>query len=382
MKIAKHLDYNLQAYQDRVSLVNLLEKMGYLDKCSPGELEKATNYLLYSEDVEAEVKLKQGSAKKVSYEALIESTVGQDLIQQSKEISIYKNIKPSICRIADADIPGIKVLWEAIDDIEALYHYCRDVLSGQREIDPEINVVPSYQKKYFFREWMISLRREQYILKDSFKPTIPCSPGFRGLVIPTDGIGMRIGDYILYETGETEIDFGNWRHIYALLKYYSGMKARVDGDPNNPWWEVYEFLDYLLDRIKWSPEHELVIVRKIDKIPNEDIMNELQSLGGKTYSLNYISTVWKQHVTKKIVKHAYLWLEEKQNRIDGTLANMTKWKVCPRCKRTLYAAKPNFDTHLNGSWKEICKDCSFARKLAEEGRKPYLERGGNSCTKK
>jgi hypothetical protein len=375
MRIAKHLDYNLQAYQDRVSLVKLLDQMGYLRECPPGELEKVTNYLLYSEDVEAEVKLKKGSAKKISYETLIESATGEELIQNSREISIYKHYKPTIDREEDADIPCIQVLWEAIDDIEALYHYCRDVLAGTRELDPNIKTIPTYQNKYFYREWMIDLRREQYILKDSFKPKISIPPNFKGMYREADGIGMAIGPHILYESGETIVDFGNWKHIYNLLKYYSNMKTHTEGNPYSPWWEVYIFLDTLLDRAIWSPEHELILVRKIDKIPNEEIVRELENLGGRSYSINYISTIWKQSITKKIVRYAYLWWEEKQCKMDGTLKNMTKWRVCPKCGETLFAHDLNFGKYATGEWQETCKKCVLSAKLKKEGRKPYLKEG-------
>ena len=64
MKIASYLDFNLQAYQERLGLVNFLDEQGLLQQCSPTELDKVANYLLYAEDVDAEVKLKEGSKKR------------------------------------------------------------------------------------------------------------------------------------------------------------------------------------------------------------------------------------------------------------------------------------------------------------------------------
>ena len=65
MKISTMLDFNLQAYQERLGLVNFLDEQGYLAMCPPTELEKVANYLLYAEDVDAEVELKEGSKKKL-----------------------------------------------------------------------------------------------------------------------------------------------------------------------------------------------------------------------------------------------------------------------------------------------------------------------------
>ena len=55
MKISSYLDFNLQAYQERVGLVKFLDEQGLLLMCSPSELDKVANYLLYAEDVDAEV---------------------------------------------------------------------------------------------------------------------------------------------------------------------------------------------------------------------------------------------------------------------------------------------------------------------------------------
>ena len=46
MKIARYLDFNLQAYQERLGLVNFLDEQGLLQQCSTTELDKIANYLL------------------------------------------------------------------------------------------------------------------------------------------------------------------------------------------------------------------------------------------------------------------------------------------------------------------------------------------------
>ena len=146
------LDFNLQAYQDRLGLVNFLDEQGLLSKCPPSELNKVANYLLYAEDVDAEVELKEGSKKKVSYETLIETALGEATIQKSQEVSIYRVPRPSIDKVKDADIPFMKDLWEAIDIISEKYQYCKDVLEGKRDMDPNRKLIPTYQTKYFLRE--------------------------------------------------------------------------------------------------------------------------------------------------------------------------------------------------------------------------------------
>lgn len=367
MKIAKHLDFTLQAYQERLGLVNFLDEEGYLRQCTPSELDKVANYLLYAEDVEAEVKLREGSKKKVSYETLIESTLGEATVQKRQEVSIYRVPRPTIDREKDADIPHIKTLWEAIDLVDEGYRYCRDALDGKVPIDPK-RPLPTYQMKYFLREWMIDLRREQFLLKDAYKPVVGCGNSFPVHVERPDYLGMRIGKDYLCKM-DACVDFGNWRHIHAMLKYYGGMTKKLEGKVHHPWWDPYRFLDTLLGRVRLSPEHKIILEDKLDYMSNEAIMRDLEELGGKTYSINYISTIWKQHITKQIAREAHLWMEEHLHRPDGTLANMTKWRVCPQCGRELFAHDLNFGKYQDGSWREICKDCVYENKMAAKRRK-------------
>lgn len=365
MKVAAYLDFNLQAYQERLGLVNFLDQQGLLQQCSPSELDKVANYLLYAEDVDAEVELKEGSKKKVSYESLIETTLGENTVQRSQEVSIYRVPRPTIDREKDADIPFMKDLWVAIDDISEKYQYCREVLEGKRDMDPNRKLIPTYQTKYFLREWMIDLRREQFLLKDAFRPVVNSIGGFPIHVEKPDYLGMRIGPHVLCES-DSCVDFGDWRHIHAMLKYYNGMMPKLEHNVHHPWWDPYEFLNYLIGEVRLSPEHRLILEEKIDRVPNEDIVRHLEEIGGKSYSVNYISTIWKQHITKQIVKQAYLWWEMKTHKPDGTLENMTKWKICPQCGRQLYAHELNFGKYQNGDWKEICKDCFYENKKARE----------------
>ena len=168
-KIAEKLDFNLQLYSDRSALVNFLWETGELDYAPPGELDKVANYLLYAEDVDAasgsdsiDVELREpGGKRKVSYEALIESALGEreaTAAEQRKRSSAYRIPRPTISRVDtgspydDCAIPGMRDLWAAIDIISERYTYAKNVLDGKCDMDPERELVPTYQRKYFLRE--------------------------------------------------------------------------------------------------------------------------------------------------------------------------------------------------------------------------------------
>lgn len=80
---------------------------------------------------------------------------------------------------------------------------------------------------------MIDLRREQFLLKDSFRPPVGSNGMFLTSLSKPDYIGMRIGPHSLCGF-DMEVDYGNWKHIHAMLKYYNGMKIKVDGNPFHP----------------------------------------------------------------------------------------------------------------------------------------------------
>jgi len=383
-KIAEKLDFNLQLYSDRSALVNFLWETGELDYAPPGELDKVANYLLYAEDVDAasgsdsiDVELREpGGKRKVSYEALIESALGEreaTAAEQRKRSSAYRIPRPTISRVDtgspydDCAIPGMRDLWAAIDIISERYTYAKNVLDGKCDMDPERELVPTYQRKYFLREWMIDLRREQFLLRDAYRPCV-CNNGgaafgYGAYAIP-DVIGVRIGSHVLAPSTGHEVDFANPQHIHALLKFYAGMHYGLcdSNDPHSDWWEVYDFLDELVRRYAASaaasPEHKVILARKVLGFSNEEIVRELENYYNRSYSINYISTIWKRSIAKAISKQAELWYEEYTHQPDGSLCNMMRWKVCPQCGRQLYAHELNFGQRIDGTWRDLCKVCA------------------------
>ena len=106
-------------------------------------------------------------------------------------------------------------------------------------------------------------------------------------------------------------------------------------------------------------------MRKIDKVPNEQIAQELEDNFGRTYSVNYISTIFKQSIPKEIAKYAYLWWNEHEYAFDGTMAKAIHWKVCPKCQKTMLADELNFGHSSNGEWHDLCVDCEKENKYEQ-----------------
>ena len=156
---------------------------------SNSDLETIANYILYGKDSdtnssivdrkEVQIKTKYTSYNKKepeSLEGLMEKPSFDERIFQT-ERNRYKTIKPKIEREKEADIPNIDELWTAID----YYQHIIDVNTGKEE-DPNVRTLTSLEL-YKMKHMVIDLRRQQFYLKDSVKPTIclyktTCAPSY------------------------------------------------------------------------------------------------------------------------------------------------------------------------------------------------------------
>ena len=49
--------------------------------------------------------------------------------------------------------------------------------------------------------------------------------------------------------------------------------------------------------------------------------------------------------------------------------NCVHSKVCDKCKRQLFADELNFGQNMDGTWKDVCKDCVLEEKKEKERRR-------------
>ena len=355
MRIVQHLNWNLQTYKEREEMVEGLLKDGILETLSPYQLNEVTNYLLYAKDVDVEVKLRVSSKQIISYEELVDNGVAETILRKPNA-SIYKVVKPTIDREKDKDIPGMVELWEAIEVIKKKYDYVRGVLKGEIERDFTNPMEPTFVLHNFYRSWYIDLCRNQYYLKDIFNP--PCFIGGTIFTTPArdrDLLGIKVGKKVVCE-GDKMIDFGNPEHIYQLLRFYAHIKEKHFDRANDGWLYLYEYLDEIISEMNWSDTHWLILQGKVDGKSNEELYKELTEQLGVNISVNYISTVYRRHISRDIARRAGRKVYEWEHRHDKS-----KWKTCRKCKE-----KKFFSTEHFGNNKFLCAECS--------GKKPGLHR--------
>lgn len=380
--ISKSLDYNIYSNEDRAKFVRnlftpeveLKAKAHYNEDSTKKELEAAANYILYGKDPandknfvqkkEVQIDQKYSSYKKKemeSLEGLLEDPNTKEADFQPVQRNCYKKYKPTIDRDPngpDAQIPGMRELWEAIDILAARVKELKET----KQLGLEF-----YKKNHL----LIQLRKEQFVLKDSQDTAIKgkgfhlsCPPPVNfcsdtGYVYDVEkeyeyckwradhyrkDFGeiwyrrqqSRLDNWVKSEdqslnwywkeVSENTIDFTNSEHIYQFLELYSTLKQYCDEDLNCDLKFLIWELENYIEAAHLSGARKYILIRKIDRATNEQIRRELQTYYGLCYSDNYISTIYKGMICDRIAKVAQLSLDE------WTYRNQPdKFKVCSTC---------------------------------------------------
>lgn len=360
-KIVYSLNWNAQLYEDRLACVEELRASGRLDDLSPAQLNEVSNYLLYSSDVDCAVELKKPTKKSLSYEEMVENGVADMAINNAKNRSIYKTYKPSIDREKDADIPGMKDLWEAIEGVKKVYDYLDDCLKGRREKDISNPLEITYAKHFYYKNWYIDLCLNQYVLKDSYRPVMQSKyPDTLEWKADRDEVdfGIAIDEYIYYEgNSDKVINLADPVQIYPLIKNYRFIREQHLDDIGSGWNMLYDLIDEAIDRCNFNDCIWDILEMKINGEQNAIIGDKIREKYNVSYNDNYISTLFTKSISKKIAKAAVI----NSKRIQKE----TGKHICPKCKNERW----------NDEFYSFAKACGYClKKMKEEKKKIKLWR--------
>jgi hypothetical protein len=400
LQILKQLDYGVYSNVDRAALVNKIvddnvittleeyysnKGLGVSTSVTK-QLEGAANYILYGKDPKTEknevqkknvqIEGKHNSYKKKQPESL--DALLQNPMFDQKEIKPIKRntytkpkqtiIRPytnkeGICTNAKThhgDIPGMKEVWITIDRMQ----YILDVNNGKIEEEEGRPAVPVLDNitKYKWKHTLIDIRRHQYYLKDSAHP--PCFTMGTTFNAPA-AIDWESDSFVdKYGKPAPRLQLNNPDHVYHLLENYSLLRQSSEANLNGQMKYIMWSLDETIKRAPLAPPRMQILIRKIDKWTNERIQHELRMMFGLAYSVNYISTIWKQEICMKIAVTADLiydeWLFRQSN---------NKWKNCSSCGKKKLKDTRNFvkKTTNHDGLSNQCKVCD--KKHREEKKK-------------
>lgn len=422
MKKPYSLDYDIERDTDRViAVADILDKLA-VDP-SPTELEQMGSYILYGKDEEGynavqRGEITNGNTRYSSFRRKADKNVSLDSIlanpladQQSLEPTVKKNPyqkrKPVINRpkydrktgelidIGDADIPGMTELWASIDRME---HWLA-VLEGKiPAAETDHNLFDDPYRLYQLKHTLIDMRRHQYYLKDSYKPTLhfPSIDHPKAQFIdwtsdsaywmPYDkwkdrvdhallsSISKKIEDYETREnaSGELEVKWVvrrhtfNWEdplHVRALINNYDALYDYVyDKLDTYSRTLIFDFERYR-KMANFSELREFLLDRKLARTPYEQLIAELKAKFGVSYNENHLSTILAREIPQRIA------LAAQRYRICLETTDSEK-KQCFHCKQwlprtTLFFARNR--TRKDG-FASSCKECERQMRIARGGQ--------------
>lgn len=357
------LDYNIKDPQGRVDQVSALieEFQSEGKELTPTYLEYLADYICYAKETKDRAVLTPNrmvtvNKRETSYEGLAEQVEGEDYVQMLKSDNRNQILSPKveITKQDIAEIPALAQLRLSIEHWEKLLK----AAEGKRA--------------FYIKKALIEMRKDQYLIKQAYKPMIKFASISRSSPIPIE----LPGDETIGEDGEPlgrGISLLNPKVVSSILCNYTTLNDNqfLDSDV------YYLMLDFniLLDAaLANEPIYRRIIEYKINHATNEEIQQELAAEFGFTHTQEYISSLWRNKIPKLIADVA------SQQYLDWhyTFKEKGQYKCCNRCGQNKLAHSRYFS--LNKSSRDgfysLCKEC---RNAATKARK--FSQGGGQIEK-
>ena len=337
MKI--QLDYKIESLDKRQEIVEKICE-NYGDELTPYNLEQLANYLIYQMEKE-----ERKERTILTPNRLV--TVNKRETSFEGVLSKFETNKDGIYNIMNEDknvilSPKISITAKDIEEIPFLKQI--------RESIKRLRAIPN--RNYIVQQAIIDLSQTQYIVKEAY-------------LKPMRSNNSSIPGTPKYDWCEL-LDFSNWNHTKAFLHHYSKLKTDSSEQfESDMFWIVQDF-EKLADEALQEKEPMLydIMVCKVMNMQNKDVQKQLEQDYGKTYSVEYISSLFNNKIPKLIAAES-----EKQELIyHYTYVEKGNWKKCNRCGQvkllhSIFFSK-NSSSSNNGFY-SICKECRNSKKGAD-----------------
>ena len=418
MKKKYSLDFSIVRDADRLRAVEEILD-GLNTDPTPTELEQMASYILYGKDengqnsiqrnetIDKEKRYKSYKTKDDKVQSLDEIMEAPGFDEQQLR-SAYKRDsytvpKPCINKPrydkktgemidpGDSDVPGMREQWEIIDR----WQHMLDVAQGKVPPQEGDTIVSDPYRIYQIKHNLIDIRKHQYYLKDSYKPTLH----FQNLDHPkpqfydwsgdsfywvsrdqwqekvdhayTSRVSKNLADYetrgegddleIKWVVCQHTFDWENPKHVRALLNHYHTLYENLHDKLNTYGCTLLWDFDRYVSLCDFTELRLFLINLRKAGLAYEDILEEMRAKYGMEYSPNYLVSVVSTEVPNKIAKVAKMLRIENETPEDQR-------KRCIHCGRNL-PINPLFfsrnNSHKDGL-SNTCKQCD---------RQSRIERG-------
>lgn len=304
-------------------------------------------------------------------------------------------------------------LFKEIDKTDLILNYY-DLAHGKRKNPPRPELLQAFseeeqqkfkeraqklnQYKYLkMRHLLVELRRQQFTLKDSYSNLIqrdtirPIEPPPSFLTFDSDATVLPLGLYSDQEVAskiffseenlipssfsESDLkkiskfywdkqkeqktpfffDFREVEHVYNLfLLFFELEDSSLEGPLDSTTKYLLRTLEYYIEMAQLSEVQQKILDLKMKKVKNQDIADMVNKEFGKSYTANYISTIFRQKIIKQINEAAAYHEQIIQN-----LFFSEEFKKCSTCGRTLLKSPRNFvrKSRSKDGYANKCKCC-------------------------
>lgn len=347
------LDYTITDPQERNQKVHEIVNSISPEKLTPYYLEQLTKYLIETPENKKEKKVLTDNRmvtinkRETSYEGLVAKLEnGEDGIYNfmtggDKNILLVPKIQ--ITEDDIATIPGLKELREEIKKVEIRQRAAKG------------------KQKFLLTKQLIEMRQDQYVLKSAYKPPVAMMKVTKSINqidldehITIDENGGPVSDCL--------VSLFDPHHVCCLLCNYSKLKEDCWGHFDSDWWYLMEDFDNLSEKALKEDYPILydIMIYKIDGLQNKDIAARIKQDYDVSYSVEYLSAVWRKKIPKIIADKA----KEEWIVWHYTYEEKGKWKRCSRCHE-IKLAHPYFFTRnktAKDGWYSMCKCCRNKKK--------------------
>ena len=438
-----HLDFSLSTNEERSEFLNnYLQSPEFIGRPpTEEELETMGNYLLWGKDPKTGLNAKQekicdiatkyktwdsdaiesldGLLEQPTFnEATLQPIAAAPILSQKREVFSRKEALakcPEYLRQTFVD------LFRQIDELDMMINFY-DLAHSKRKNPPRDTLLVKFTEEelaamqekalawsqYTYlrrRHELVELRRQQYILRDSFVQVIgirdpavivePAAPptidaeievlplgtyNAAGLFRPwhemypsaySDEHLKEISDLLWCKknykpTGTLMyIDFRELEHVYQLFQLFYELEDAAD--PNSldtSLAALLKTLEYYMEQADLSEVQREILDMKIRKEKNIDIADKINKKWGKSYTANYISTIFRQRIIPKINEAAAYHVK-----LASNLFFEEEFKACTCCKKIFLRDADNFTRKARSKdgFTSRCKKCEKASRNKTKG---------------
>ena len=117
---------------------------------------------------------------------------------------------------------------------------------------------------------------------------------------------------------------------------------------------LLETLKFYIERAELCELQQEILDLKMRKVRNDDIAIAINKKYGKTYTPNYISTIFRQRIIPKINEAAAY-----HKKLVSNVFFEEEFKTCPACGQTLLRCPENFTrkSRAKDGYTSRCKKC-------------------------